>query len=282
MNWLPKKKIDRKIGCAAAANYMSAMRDILNDLEQDPNHDPVRRAQENMRRPLPKRFYTNVTTSGDDGAYKVLLDERVVRTPGGAELVLPTARAAELVAAEYAAQGEHIDPMAMPVTRLVNTAVDGVATDPQVVLEDILRYASTDLLCYRAGSPERLVEQQRQAWDPVLDWIETTLGARFVLAEGVMHVEQPKETLSSLGTYLVQRREVFRLSSLHVMTTLMGSALLALAIEAEILDAEQGWSAAHIDEDWNISQWGEDAEAAARRSARHRDMMAAVELLRAL
>jgi len=97
-----------------------------------------------------------------------------------------------------------------------------------------------------------------------------------------MHVEQPKETLSSLGTYLVQRREVFRLSSLHVMTTLMGSALLALAIEAEIIDAEQGWSAAHIDEDWNISQWGEDAEAAARRAFRHRDMMAAVELLRAL
>jgi len=258
------------------------MREILNDLDQDPNRDPVRRAQENMRRPLPKRFYTSVTMAGEEGAYKVLLDDRPVRTPAGAELVLPTAAAAQLVVAEYAAQGEHIDPMSMPVTRLVNTAVDGVASDPQAVLEDILRYASTDLLCYRAGSPERLVERQRELWDPVLDWIESTLGARFVLAEGVMHVEQPRETLAALGTYLVQRREAFRLSSLHVMTTLMGSALLALAVEAGLLDAEQGWNAAHVDEDWNISQWGEDSEATARRAFRRRDMMAAVELLRAL
>ena len=258
------------------------MREILNDLDQDPNRDPVRRAQENMRRPLPKRFYTNVTATGEEGAYKVLLDERPVRTPAGAELVLPTEEAAQLVVAEYAAQGEHIDPMSMPVTRLVNTAVDGVASDPQAVLEDILRYASTDLLCYRASSPERLVERQRELWDPVLDWIESTLGARFVLAEGVMHVEQPRETLAALGTYLVQRREVFRLSSLHVMTTLMGSALLALAVEAGLLDAEQGWSAAHVDEDWNISQWGEDSEATARRAFRKRDMMAAVDLLQAL
>lgn len=258
------------------------MREILNDLDQDPNRDPVRRAQENMRRPLPKRFYTNVTTLGEDGAYKVLLDERVVRTPAGSELILPTEEAAQLVAAEYAAQGEHIDPMSMPVTRLANTAVDGVASDLQAVLEDILRYASTDLLCYRAGSPERLVERQRELWDPVLDWIESALGARFVLAEGVMHVEQPRETLAALGTYLVQRREAFRLSSLHVMTTLMGSALLALAVEEGLLDAEKGWSAAHVDEDWNISQWGEDSEATARRAFRKRDMMAAVDLLRAL
>lgn len=262
------------------------MREILNDLDQDTDHDPVRRAQENMRRPLPKRFYTTVTMAGGGAgkgdAYKVFLDERSVRTPAGTELVLPTEQAAGLVIAEYAAQSEHIDPMSMPVTRLVNTAIDGVANDPQAVLEDILRYASTDLLCYRASSPERLVQLQREAWDPVLDWIEATLGARFVLAEGVMHVEQPRETLAALGTYLVQRREVFRLSALHVMTALMGSALLALAVDAGLFSAEQGWNAAHVDEDWNISQWGEDSEAMARRAFRKRDMMAAADLLRAL
>ncbi|GGA55172.1 ATPase [Nitratireductor aestuarii] len=258
------------------------MRDLLNDLEQGQKPDPIRQAQEKMRRPLPKRFYKDVFVVGEEGAYKVKLDERAVRTPGGAELVVPTEGAAQLVAGEYAAQGEHIDPMSMPVTRLVNTAIDGVATDPQVVLEDVLRYASSDLIFYRADSPERLVQNQRDAWDPVLEWMETTIGARFMLAEGVMHVQQPKETLAALGSYLVQRRETFRLSALHVMTTLMGSALLALGVESGFLEAEAGWNAAHVDENWNISQWGEDSEAAARMAARKRDMLAAVELLKVL
>src|SRR5690606_41012363 len=122
----------------------------------------------------------------------------------------------------------------------------------------------------------------RDAWDPVLEWMETTIGARFMLAEGVMHVQQPKETLAALGSYLVQRRETFRLSALHVMTTLMGSALLALAVESGFLEAEAGWNAAHVDENWNISQWGEDSEAAARMRSEERDMLAAVELLKVL
>lgn len=261
---------------------MNDMRELLNDLEQGRQPDPIRAAQESMRPQLPRRFYKEVTVGGEEGAFKVLLDGKTVRTPGGAEVILPREGMARLVADEYAAQGERIDPLTMPVTRLVNTAIDGVARDPQAVLEDILRYASSDLLCYRAESPERLVQMQRDAWDPVLDWIEGTIGARFVLAEGVMHVQQPRETIAAVGSYLAQRREVFRLSSLHVMTTLMGSSILALAVEAGFLDAEDAWRAAHIDEDWNASQWGEDYEAAQRLAARKRDMMAAVELLRVL
>jgi len=282
MKPLPKKTTNGKVAGTGLPPIWYDMRDLLNDLEQGQKPDPIRRAQENMRRPLPKRFYTNVTVVGEEGAYRVRLDERTVRTPGGAELVVPTEAAAQLVAAEYDAQGEHIDPMSMPVTRLVNTAIDGVANDPQAVLEDVLRYASSDLICYRADSPERLIELQREAWDPVLDWIETTIGARFNLAEGVMHVQQPKETLAALGSYLVQRNETFRLSALHVMTTLMGSAILALGVESGFLEAEAGWNAAHVDEHWNISQWGEDSEAAARMTARRRDMLAAVQLLKVI
>ncbi|UCI17479.1 ATPase [Mesorhizobium sp. B2-1-8] len=261
------------------------MRDILNDLEagkylSDP--DPVRRAQIQMKTPLPKRFYKEVSFAPVEAGFAVQLDSRPVRTPGKALLALPTEAAAALVAAEFAEQGETINPVTMPVMRLVNTAIDGVASDLQAVLEDILRFASSDLLCYRADAPQGLVERQNEQWDPVIDWARTAFGVRFNLAEGIIHVEQPRETIAVLGSHMAQRTEPLRLAAIHVMTSLTGSALLALAVDFGELDGEQAWAAGHVDEDWQIAQWGQDAEAVARRAARKRDMMAAVKLLEAL
>ena len=261
------------------------MRDILNDLEaakflSDP--DPIRRAQSQMNRPLPKRFYKDASVAETEDGFAIHLDGKPIRTPGKAVLILPTQAAAELVRDEFAAQNETIDPMTMPAFRLANTAIDGVATDPQAVLEDILRFASSDLLCYRAGTPESLVARQADAWDPVLDWARGALGARFVLAEGVVHVEQPKETIAVIGVHLSQRATPLHLAALHVMTTLTGSALLALAVDFGALDAETAWNAAHVDEDWQAQQWGHDSEAVSRRAHRKRDMMAAVAMLEAI
>ncbi|MDX8440164.1 ATP12 family chaperone protein [Mesorhizobium australafricanum] len=261
------------------------MRDILEDLEagkllSDP--DPVRRAQIQMKTPLPKRFYKAVSVVPAEGGFAVHLDGRPVRTPGKAVMVLPTEKAAALVADEFSAQDEVVDPVTMPVMRLVNTAIDGVASDPQAVLEDVLRFASSDLLCYRADGPQGLVDRQNKLWDPVLDWAHGHLGARFNLAEGIIHVEQPREAIAVLGAHLGQRSEPMRLAAIHVMTALTGSALLALAVDFGELDGEEAWAAGHVDEDWQIEHWGHDAEAVARRSARKRDMMAAVSLLEAL
>ena len=261
------------------------MRDILSDLEagkllSDP--DPVRRAQIQMRTPLPKRFYKAVSVEQDGEVFGVRLDGKPVRTPGKALLALPNEAAAALVAGEFEAQAEVIDPVTMPTLRLVNTAIDGVAADPQAVLEDILRFAWSDLLCYRADGPQGLVDRQNRHWDPVLDWARNELGARFNLAEGVIHVEQPRGTIAVLGAHLARRADPLRLASLHVMTSLTGSALLALAVEAGGLDTDAAWLAAHVDEDWQIEQWGQDAEALSRRAQRRRDMMAAAGLLAAL
>ncbi|MER8709591.1 ATP12 family chaperone protein [Mesorhizobium sp. M1088] len=261
------------------------MRDILNDLEagkllSDP--DPVRRAQIQMKTPLPKRFYKTVAVAPVEDSFAVHLDGKPVRTPAKALLALPTEKAAALVAEEFAAQEETINPVTMPVMRLVNTAIDGVASDPQAVLEDILRFASSDLLCYRADAPQGLVERQNQLWDPVIDWVRSALGARFHLAEGVIHVEQPRESIALLGQHLAQRADPLRLAAIHVMTSLTGSALLALAVDFGELDGEAAWAAGHVDEDWQAEQWGHDAEAVARRATRKRDMMAAVRLLEAL
>lgn len=261
------------------------MRDILSDLEagrllSDP--DPVRRAQNQMRSPLPKRFYKEVTTAEEKGGFSVRLDGRAARTPGRAVIVLPTEPAASLVAGEFAAQSETIDPSTMPVYRLVNTAIDGVGADPQAVLEDVLRFASSDLVCYRAGHPDALVERQALAWDPVIDWARASLGARMVLAEGVMHVEQPRESIAALGVHLSQRAEPFRLACLHVMTSLTGSALLALAIDMGELEAEDAWQRGLVDEEFQAGQWGQDSEALARLAYRKRDFMAAAALLEAI
>ena len=260
------------------------MRDLLGDLEagrhlSDP--DPVRRAQNQMKAPVAKRFYSNVSVEKRADGFVVLLDGKPVRTPVKALLALPTEAAAALVAAEFDAQGERIDPISMPVTRLVNTAIDGVAADMQAVIEDILRFASSDLLCYRADGPDALVTRQAEAWDPVIDWARARLGARFVLAEGIVHVTQPREAIGAIGIHLAQRTEPLRLAALHLMTTLSGSALLALAVEEGELSAEAAWSAAHVDEAWNAEQWGEDYEAVARNTARRRDFDAATALLAA-
>lgn len=261
------------------------MRELLNDIESgiklsDP--DPVRRAQIQMRTPLPKRFYKTVSVADMPEGFAVQLDGKPVRTPGKALLVLPTHEAAELVAAEFEAQVETIDPVTMPVLRLVNTAIDGVASDTQAVLEDVMRFSSSDLLCYRADAPEKLVARQAEAWDPVLDWAHSTLAARFYLAEGVMHVEQPRESIAAVGIWLKQREEPFRLSAIHLMTSLTGSALLALAVDADAISPDDAWTAAHLDEDWTIEHWGDDAEARQRRTLRRRDFDAAVALARAV
>ncbi|MBL8583436.1 MAG: ATPase [Rhizobiaceae bacterium] len=258
------------------------MRNLLEDMEAGLSEaDPVRRAQQQMQPTRIKRFYEEVAVSEEAGGFAILLDGRHVRTPSKSVMLLPTAPAARLVADEFEAQGEFFEPSTMPVYRLVNTAIDGVSTDPQAALEDILRYASSDLLCYRAASPQRLVERQEAAWDPVLDWVRSALGARFFLAEGVMHVEQPRESIGALGIHL-RDASPLRLAALHVMTTLMGSSLLAIAVDAGAVTEEAAWLAAHIDEDWNAEQWGLDAEAAQRRFNRHRDMIGASRLLRAL
>lgn len=261
------------------------MRDILSDLEagkllSDP--DPVRRAQNQMRTPAVKRFYTTVEVAKGAEGYEVRLDGKPVRTPARSVMQLPTEAAAGLIAAEFSAQSETIEPVTMPVLRLVNTAIDGVAREPDAVAEDILRFASSDLLLYRADAPDGLVAKQADAWDPILDWARETIGAQLVLATGVVHVEQPREAIGAITIHMRPRREPLRLAALHLMTSITGSALLALAVEAGSLDPEAAWDAAHVDEHWNEQHWGMDSEAIARRNHRKRDFLSAVSLIRTL
>ncbi|MCG6858205.1 MAG: ATPase [Salaquimonas sp.] len=254
------------------------MRDLMEQLGEE-KVNPMRAAEAAMRQQLPKRFYKQAEVAPVEGGFAVQLDGRPVRTPGRKPLEFESKAVAEIVAAEWQTQDKVIDPATMPATRLVNTALDGVATDPQAVIEDILKYAASDLLCYRAGSPQGLVERQNAAWDPVVDWLRDEVGANFVLGEGVMHVAQPREAVAAFGTRLRLHCDALAAACLHTFTTLTGSAFLALAIAENRLSAEEAWEAAHVDEDWNISLWGEDGEAMARRSRRWLEMKAAADIL---
>ncbi len=235
---------------------------------------PMSRAQAHSRPALPKRFYKEASTEGRDEGVAVLLDGRPLRTPGRRLLAVKVPELAEAIAAEWHTQGESIDPATMPVTRIVNTALDGVADAADAVRGDIARFAETDLLCYRAGEPEGLVALQRRHWDPLVAWARDELGLTLVLAEGVMHVAQPVATLRRARDMLATL-DPLGLAAMHVLTTLTGSLVIALAVARRKLTPDEAWTAAHVDEDWQIRQWGEDAEARKRREMNRRDFDAA-------
>ncbi|MBS7698208.1 MULTISPECIES: ATP12 family protein [unclassified Chelatococcus] len=233
---------------------------------------------ESLSPDLPKRFYTVAGVDARPDGFALVLDGRGARTPGRKSLQFPTSALAEAVAAEWAAQEGVIDPRQMPLTRLANSAIDGVADNGEAVAAEIVRYAGSDLLCYRADHPEKLVTRQTALWDPVLAWAKAELGARFILAEGVMHVEQPAAALEAVAARVERYTEPFALAALNVMTTLSGSVLLALAVAEGHLSPAEAWTAAHVDEDSQIEVWGEDEEASARREARWLDFAAAARL----
>jgi chaperone required for assembly of F1-ATPase len=252
------------------------MREILEDAFGNSPLDPTEAARRNMRPVLRKRFYQRAGV-GEGVPFPILLDGRPVRTPGGNTLGLPTRSLGEAVAAEWEAQNGHIDPAVMPLTRLVNTIIDGVVPAPTPIAEEVAKYLGSDLLCYRADSPEGLVESQARHWDPILAWARDELGARFVLAEGVVYVAQPDHAVAAARQ--ATPADPWRIGAVSVITTLTGSALIALALERGRLSVEQAWAAAHVDEDWNMSLWGCDELALARRAARFAEMQAACAVL---
>ena len=241
--------------------------------------DPMRAAQANMRPPALRRFYKRVEVAGaEGGGFAVRLDGRPVRTPGKRPLVASSRAIAERIATEWAAQGETIEPMSMPATRLANSAIDGVADTLAETRAAIADYAAADLVCYRAEAPEALVALQAAAYDPVLAWARDTLGAPFVTTVGVAHVAQPEAALAAARAAVAAYADPFAVAALHVMTSLTGSLMIALMTAKGALSPDAAWRAAHVDEDFQISRWGEDDEAKRRRAARWRDFEAAARV----
>jgi chaperone required for assembly of F1-ATPase len=247
----------------------------MTDRRDQKVQNPLEAARRLSTRLRVKRFYDEAAIVAEGGGFALHLDGKRAMTPGRNPLKVPSLNLGEAIAAEWRAQGPEIDPASMPVTRLANSAIDGVASRMDEVRGDVLSYAKTDLLYYRAAEPEGLVARQHEAWDPILAWAERRFGVRFMLAEGIAHVAQSPTALSAIAAAVAVFDDPFRLAGLHLATTLTGSALIALALSAGGLGVEEAWAAAHVDEDWNINGWSEDAEAAQRRARRFQDFRAA-------
>jgi len=256
------------------------MRELFEQDDGGTPADPTETARRAARPALRNRFYETVATSQVPEGFAVTLDGKSMRTPARRVLAAPHPAIAEALRAEWDAQTPTIDPGRMPLTRLANSIIDGVADRRDEVAGDVIKYLGSDLLFYRADGPEELVARQGGAWDPVVRWAADELGARFVLAEGIVHVRQPDHAIAAAEKAIPA--DPWIVGALHAITTLTGSALLALALMRGFADAGTIWRAAHVDEDWNFATWGLDDLAMTRRAAREAEFNAAALVLKAM
>jgi chaperone required for assembly of F1-ATPase len=263
------------------------MRELFEANQTD---DPVEAARRAVRPVRRRRDYKTVSiAAGESGhgesGYAVHLDGKPVRTPARRLLAVPMPELAGALAEEWAVQGEYIEPAKMPLTRLANTIIDGVAAARGEIAAEIRKYLAADLVFYRAETPAPLRTRQAQHWDPIVAWARQALGADFKLGTGVVHVPQPAAALAAAAVAIpddATLEDYWRLGALHAATTLTGSALLALALLRGVITPEAAWAAAHVDEDWNMAQWGSDEIALQRRAFRFAEFTAAAEVLRVL
>ena len=227
------------------------------------------------------RFYKEVSVVARGAGHAVLLDGKPIRTPAGAELVLPARALAELLAEEWRSQGDKVRPDTMILTKLANTAIDRVAVHRRTAIAEIVSFARTDLLCYRAEGPQTLVELQRRLWDPILNWARERYGAGLTCGAGIGFVEQQQESLDALE-HAIDDYDSFGLAGLQAAAALLGSAVIALALAEQKLSAGDAFAAAHLDENYQADKWGRDLEAEKRREDRQAELVAIDQFLRAL
>ena len=206
-----------------------------------------------------KRFWTKADAVACEGGFEVQLDGRGVKTPAKAPLVVPTKKMAQAIADEWNAQEEAVDPLSMPTTRSANAAIDKVRVQFDEVANMVADYGDSDLLCYRADSPQELIERQNAAWNPVLDWAESELGVRLELRTGIMHTPQDPRKLEVLRQK-VHALSPFELTALHDLVGMSGSLILGFATALKFDTPDSIWKRSRVDEQWQIDQWGDDEE----------------------
>jgi len=225
-----------------------------------------------------KKFYKVVAVRQRDGAFSVCLDERPVRTPAKNLLLLPNAALAEAIADEWRTDADEIDPTAMILTRMANSALDRVSQRRDTVIGEIAGFAETDLVCYRAAHPEALREQQERHWEPLLVWLRQSKDIDLTSTESILPLDQAPDNLDALRN-VVASFDDFGLSALHTITSACGSVVLGLSTAYGRIDGITAWELSLIEETYQICEWGEDPEATKRREKLRTDITAAAKFL---
>ena len=228
-----------------------------------------------------KRFWKEVSAERQDNCWGIKLDNRPLKTPARASLVVPSLGLAEAIADEWRQVNEAIDPRAMPLTGIANAAIDRVAPAREAFTKGLARYAEADLACYRAQGPRGLIDDQEREWNSLLDWARRRFGVDFVTTSGLTHVEQPSETVERLGS-AIRSLDPFRLAALSLMITIGGSLIAALAVLERAITPEHAWASVSIDERWQLEHWGADPDAEIALKNRRRDFLAAARFLELL
>lgn len=226
-----------------------------------------------------KRFWDAAHVVEIEGGHTVHLDARPVRTPGKLPLIVPTKEMAHAIAAEWDAQDGVINPLSMPVTRAANSAIEKVTPQRAAVVAELAGYGGSDLICYRAVSPEGLIAKQAAAWDPWLAWVANAFDAPLIQGQGVMPIAQPPESLARLHAR-VDMFDAFQLAGFHDLVAISGSLVLALAVTQGKLDPHEAWTLSRIDEDWQIAEWGADEEAAEQAELKQLAFIAAASFMK--
>lgn len=239
------------------------------------DQQPVRLPKQETRR---KRVYKTVAVAEDDEGYCLHLDGRVLHSPLRAKLVTPFKSLAEAVVSEWDAQAEYIDPATMPLTKLLNTCIDRVSSNPEQIVDGLLQYLDTDLLCYRAAGPETLVERQSKVWQPVLDWLSATHSIALPVATGIVPVSHPPDIKTRMRAVLLSF-EPPMLTAVQGVAALTSSLTLALAMVAGRLSGAEVSAAANLDEFWQMERWGEDKESRDRLNRLQSDVISVERFL---
>jgi chaperone required for assembly of F1-ATPase len=235
-----------------------------------------------MTLPQPiSRFYRSATTLQIDSGFAISLDGRIPRTPAKNQLILPNLDAARLVAAEWEAQSNQIIPASMPLTRLVNVAIDRATQTRSAMMDEVIKYAGTDLVCYRAPTPKTLVAAQAAAWDPLMDWACATHKVALDITYDALAVPQPPASLAALRT-AIERYDDWHLTALAFANGLAGSAIVALALVDRFIDGETAFKAIRVEENWQAARWGADPDEEHVANARRLDLVAVGDLVGAL
>ena len=236
----------------------------MDENEADRIQDKIRQERKPEK---VKKFYKKASVRGKKAPFSIALDGRVLKTPSKEPLEIPSRALARAVADEWNAQQEFVDLNAMFLTKYASAAQDGTMQRKEAIVDEIVAYASSDLVCYRADTPQGLVDRQTNAWDPVLEWARKTHNLKFICVAGIIYATQPDTTLAQAHKLLMEK-DPHTLTGIHHLTNLLGSALLSIAVTEGALSDNDCWNAAHLDEDWNIEQWGTDEDAMERRKVR--------------